>query len=400
MTQVTSEDREGRLTLCISGRLDAAGAKVVAGALDRALAAGRHSVELDMGGVGYLSSAGMRVLIIYYRKFSQLHGRFYLTSVNDTVGRVLEMTGLYNLLEVSPDHEEETPPGQHTLPFEGWRLTVSEPEPGAFLYLDVTGPGTDPSGPRDESRPEILPFPAPVLAFGTGALGYGAADCAGRYGPFLAAGGFAACRPLQGDRDADYVEYAQTDIPGLYVLDATCLAGSYSCHGSFGSDATPPDLHELAKALLSAAGTTVAGFIIAAECERAEAGGPGQDGTDKNGKTNPAGDSSGTSSLCLMLAGGVAGGEDMQEIFRKRLFPDSAGTGFSCHAHAVFFPYRPLRRRGPVKLKDTLAFLFDQDMQDVVCPGSAGKGAGYNGVRLVRGLAWFAPLKEKREETR
>ena len=76
MTQVTPEEKGDRLVIRVSGRFDAAGAKLVGDALEQALKTGRHAVELDMGEVDYLSSAGMRILIIYHRKFSQLRGRF------------------------------------------------------------------------------------------------------------------------------------------------------------------------------------------------------------------------------------------------------------------------------------------------------------------------------------
>ena len=95
----------------------------------------------------------------------------------------------------------------------------------------------------------------------------------------------------------------------------------------------------------------------------------------------------------------MAGGAGSEDGFWEQLF-GGADTGFSCHAHAVFFSYSPLRVRGQVKLKDTLAFLFDRDLEDVACSTSAGKGAGYDRVRLLRGLAWFAPLGEKKDGDR
>jgi anti-anti-sigma factor len=396
MTQATPEEKGDRLKISVSGRFDAAGAKVVADALENALNTGRHSVELDMGGVDYLSSAGMRVLIIYHRKFSQLKGLFYLTSVNDKVGRILEMTGLYNLLAVSPDHDGQKAPGQQTVSFEGWALTVSGTEPGISLLTHIIGsPLTDPAGPPDESLPEVLPFPPSTLAFGTGALGYEAADCTGRYGPFLAAGGFAAFQPLHGeDRDPDYVEYAEADIPLLHVLDAISLTGNYFPVVSFESTASPPGFDELVRAVMAAGSMTAAGFIIAAECEPAEDGVTVQDGTDDGGKNSPPGNAAHTRTRCLMLAGGVAGGVGMAGPLRERLFPADAGTGLLTHVHAAFFSPAPLRRRGPVKLKDTLSFLFDQDLQDVVCLENQ---PGREGLRLLRGLVWSAPLQEKKE---
>jgi anti-anti-sigma factor len=397
VTQVTPEEKGDRLVIRVSGRFDAAGAKLVGDALEQALKTGRHAVELDMGEVDYLSSAGMRILIIYHRKFSQLRGRFYLSSVGDRVGKVLEMTGLYTMMDIVPEQDGQDSPGQHRVSFDGWDLTFSEPEPGGILLPRVIG-ARDPEGtaPPDESRPGILPFPPTVLAFGTGALGYEAGDCAGRYGPFLAAGGFAAFQPLQGDPDPDYVEYAETDIPLLHVLDAISLAGSYSHQVSFESDTMPPGPGELVQALLAAGTMPAAGFVIAAECERAGDGSYGDVLQDKNGETAPGGGTAQDKKmLCLMLAVGVAGVPGMTDLSGKQLFPAGAGTDIMTHLHAAFFPYKPLRRRGPVKLKDTITSLFDQEVQEVVhleiSPGRPGK----EGLCLLRGLAWFATVQVK-----
>jgi hypothetical protein len=81
----------------------------------------------------------------------------------------------------------------------------------------------------------------------------------------------------------------------------------------------------------------------------------------------------------------------------ERLFPAEAGTDFFMHVHAAFFPPGPLRRRGPVKLKDTLAFLFDQELQEVACLENSSGRSGREGLRLLRGLVWSAPLREKKE---
>jgi anti-anti-sigma factor len=395
MTQVTPEEKGDRLIIRVSGRFDAAGAKVVGDALEQALKTGRHAVELDMAGVDYLSSAGMRILIIYHRKFSQLRGRFFLSSVGDRVGKVLEMTGLYTMMDILPDQSGQESPDPRRVILDGWALTSGESEPGGVLLPRVIG-ARAPVGtaPPYESHPGILPFPPTVLAFGTGALGYEAGDCAGRYGPFLAAGGFAAFQPLQGDPDPDYVEYAETDIPLLHVTDAVSLAGSYSRLFSFESDARPPGPAELVQALLDAGGLPAAGFLIAAECERAGDGSSGDVLPDKGEAGTGRGAAPGNTGLCLMLAGGIAGVPGIPDPLREQIFPGAPGPGLMAHLHAVFFPYKPLRRRGPVKLKDTIASLFDQGVQEVarleISPGRPGQD-----LRLLRGLVWFAPVQEK-----
>ena len=367
--ETTAEERKDRLVVRLAGRFDAEGAKAVAGALDRALADGQHAVELDMGGVDYLSSAGMKVLILYHRKFSQLRGQFFLSSVNDRIGRILEMTGLYSLLEISPGGE--TTPEIRRISCSGWSFSLDEEEAGAALTVTAIGNG--------DCR-EILPFPSPVTAFGNGALGYDAADCGARSGPFIAAGGFAAFRPAQ-EAAPDYVEYAEAEIPLLHVRDGILLAGTFSRRATFAAGTAPPGMDGLVQALLDAAGLPAAGFIVAAEYDRPGDGGAGTAGS---AETAPG----------LMLAAGVAGTGNMPDPVRNLLFPCGPPAGPASRVHAAFFPWSPLRQRGPVRLKETAASLFAGDLLDVGCLAEAEKRSGPGGIRLLRGIVWFAPVGE------
>jgi anti-sigma B factor antagonist len=365
--EIQVEKNGNRHVIRASGRFDAAGAKVVADALEGAMAAGSHTVALDMGGVEYLSSAGIRVLVQYFQRFSQLKGRLYLTSVSDRICRLIEMTGLYELLDPPDGEEAGSADGKQAGP-EGLLLTARVLEPDGRLVLHTIGPGA----------PEVLSFPEGTLAFGTGALGYESADCTGRYGPFLAAGGYVAFR-APGD-DPDFEEYAEAYIPKLFALSGFALTGNYARRFAFESEASPPDLRALAGAFAGAAPSPAHGFVLAAECElpagalTAPAGsGPG-----------PVGVSSADGSrLCLVLAAGIARAADV---------PGALPSVTAC---AAFFPYQPLRRHGNVKLKETTDCLFGCGLVDVIplCNGEPAPLPA--GMRLLRGLAWTAPVQER-----
>ncbi|NMB77625.1 MAG: STAS domain-containing protein [Methanomicrobiales archaeon] len=377
--QVTTEKTGNRLLLRAGGRFDAAGAKVIGDALEQALTSGSHTVEIDMGGVDYLSSAGIRVLVTYSQKFTKLKGGLYLTSVNERISQLLEMTGLYNLLD-NPEPVDGAGACSRALTFGGWTLTSRSIDPDGKFSLRHRGYEVVESPvPAEPASPEVLAFPAGTIAFGTGALGYDAADCTGRYGPFLAAGGYAACRPLAGDNDPDFEEYAEAYIPKLHVISGAVLTGSFAQQVAFESDGTPPVLSDLAGSFATLCGTPATAFVLAAECEITQgsallSGSARPEGTDKTALTGSDG-----SRLCLVLAGGMTGRD-----------------GQIAGVHAVFFTYQPLRRHGRVKLKDTADALFGQDLLDVLPIAVLGESTPVPELRLLRGLAWIAPLGDAR----
>jgi anti-anti-sigma factor len=58
-----------------------------------------RSIELDMSGVPYISSAGLRV-ILNADELMQDRDGIKLTGVNNDVRAILEMTGFYDILDI------------------------------------------------------------------------------------------------------------------------------------------------------------------------------------------------------------------------------------------------------------------------------------------------------------
>ncbi len=88
--------RQGRdgdaLTLHLAGRLDSISAPELLAAFRAAAGEGAvKDVTLELSGLEYTSSAGLRVMLIMYKQLGQ--GHFRLLHVNDTVGAILRDTG-------------------------------------------------------------------------------------------------------------------------------------------------------------------------------------------------------------------------------------------------------------------------------------------------------------------
>jgi anti-sigma B factor antagonist len=94
---VKSEIRKGIAVVTVSGRVDS----VTAGALDEQLARIVHEnnkMVLDLHGVTYLSSAGVRAIVRTLQSAQKAGGGVFLANVSDSVERVLETVGMLHLL--------------------------------------------------------------------------------------------------------------------------------------------------------------------------------------------------------------------------------------------------------------------------------------------------------------
>jgi anti-anti-sigma factor len=93
--QITPSD-DDRSLLTITGEVDAHTCGRLKAALDELLGSAGDAPDLvvDMTGVTFLDSSGLRVLIGAYKEAEERGGRLRLRSPSDGVVRLLEITGL------------------------------------------------------------------------------------------------------------------------------------------------------------------------------------------------------------------------------------------------------------------------------------------------------------------
>lgn len=94
----------GRITLTPDGRLDATTAPRLQDALLPAFGEAKE-IELDFSKLAYISSAGLRVLLLGQKEAKKTGGSMTLRGVSADIMEVLEMTGFADMLNL----RSETP---------------------------------------------------------------------------------------------------------------------------------------------------------------------------------------------------------------------------------------------------------------------------------------------------
>jgi anti-sigma B factor antagonist len=93
------------------GRVDSATAAELGGALEAITKGGRHKIVLDMSGIEYMSSAGMRVLLATQKECKKMgRGEVVLAAVPDLVKGAFELAGFLPLFAF---YDEVTPAVGH-----------------------------------------------------------------------------------------------------------------------------------------------------------------------------------------------------------------------------------------------------------------------------------------------
>jgi len=411
--EITRTALADHFELKLKGRLDAIWSEHVSRALAECVQAGQHILALDMADVDYISSAGIRVLVIYTKQLKAIHGRLAVVNASENVLSVLELAGLGALLQVGtgsvappvPAAEQST--GQFVLSQPGTTAEIYDLDLKASLQIDWPGdPAAWLAGRQPPPACTSVAFPVQSLGIGLGALGAGEASAGERLGEFLAAGGAAVCQPSDGTHKPDYMLLQGSLKPTVQVAYGLVGRGGFSRLLRFdkGPQQTSVPFSAVVKACLEAVGGGPAALVMVAETAAligaAMQKTPGQPRADQarnifafpevrdwlSFTAEPA--LANTTSLIVGVAAGAARGASL-----RLLRPLVRSGELQGHFHAAAFPYRPLRK-GRVELAATVQSLFEGQqvlgLLHLLNDWRPANGAGES--RFLRGACWCAPV--------
>ena len=101
------EEREGSaLVVSVGGRIDSNNAKSFEEQFLGFIKAGNPSVVLDMSALDYISSAGLRVILMGAKQQGAAEGKLALTGMSDHIREVFEISGFAKILTILPTRAE------------------------------------------------------------------------------------------------------------------------------------------------------------------------------------------------------------------------------------------------------------------------------------------------------
>ncbi len=391
------------LELTAVGRLDASWADHLSTAIDESLQAGGHRLRLDMAGIVYMSSAGIRVLLHFRKQLQNLGGSFIVVNPSASVRSVLEMVGLDSLFAEVVDADASVVAVAPHSSYGGIELEVLGSFPADGVACRLVG---DPRTWRDDGWTPTarVQLQRSLLSLGVGALGDASEDSDGRLGEFLGVAGAAAYLPGDGTGVPDYVVTAGSLVPEVHVLYAAVCDMSAAPLLRFEAPPTAGalGLNALMEACLAASGAPLAAIAMVAESA-------GLMGAALRHPPTPTADGAFSfhfpevrqwlsfapervHARSVALVVGFIGRGDKGPL-ATFLRPMSSSSDLTGHFHGAAFGYRPLRK-GRIDLSTTVAGLFDDgaplgilhllnDDRPIVGSGES---------LFVRGACWVVPI--------
>jgi anti-anti-sigma factor len=399
--EISREKSSESLVIRLAGRLDASWCDLVEQNLTQAVREGEHVIQLDMERVDYISSAGLRVILSVYKQLTAIKGSFSILKPSSMVLSVLSMVSMDSLIKSTAESAAAPEPANAS-------RTFSSPR-AAYELFSLPGKGVRVETIGDESllhggfnaatSRNAIGFGPDTVAVGIGALGANAADCAPRFGEFLAAGGAAVFQPADGSVRPDFLIHEGTLMPEGHLLLGLVGRGDFSTLARFhtSNDARTVGLGEIASTALEIAGTEAA-FVVALT-ETSGLVGATLQKSPISATTNNFGfpqirdwlsftsERAFRDSTSLVVGIVAREGSPMQSLLRP------VAPGLQGHFHAACFTYRPLQK-GFIELKPTLTMLFEgraaQGVIHLLNDSREFTGAGES--EFLRGAIWIAPV--------
>jgi anti-anti-sigma factor len=385
----------------LEGRMDAAWSGTVGKTLQETLLVGCHSVILDLGKVSYVSSAGIRILMLLAKQLKSIGGRLQISDQSQQVREVLEMVGFHRLIDgpsaqtlptapaISPAIPKEQAWCWNELELQVYELANSASQHGTLI-----------GDPLNAVTSRSLRMTAERLAIGLGSIGNEINPS--RAGELLAVQGLAISLPGNDPGHPDWMVSEGDLVPDIRLHYGLSTEGPFRYLLRFGSqpENLPVGLSTLTEAVLARCETDLASFVIVAE-SASLVGAALQSPADALGEdwfAYPAlrermlftAEPAHASETCLIvgLASRAPGGR-LATFMR----PACKDSNIHLHSHAAVVPYRPVRK-GLIDLAATLETLMESQLLRGVLHllNDEREGIGAGESHLRRGAIWCAPV--------
>ena len=103
---IIQKEKNGIMELSISGRLDAVSAVEADKDFNSVIDDGHKNLLVDLTALDYISSAGLRVLLVVAKRIQQSNGKVVLCALSANVKEVFEISGFSSIFGIFPTSDE------------------------------------------------------------------------------------------------------------------------------------------------------------------------------------------------------------------------------------------------------------------------------------------------------
>ena len=104
--EIIKEEKKDITLFKLDGKFDAVSAPEAEKVIDKVISDGAKKIIINMGKVHYISSAGLRTLLIAAKDIKEEKGKIVICSMSEAVSRVFEISGFSTIFETCDTEAE------------------------------------------------------------------------------------------------------------------------------------------------------------------------------------------------------------------------------------------------------------------------------------------------------
>lgn len=399
--QLTHQERGKYLLIHARGRLDASWADHFADTLLDYIRQGHHRLLIDATDVPFLSSAGIRALLIVHKALLKVNGSFHILHATSFVSNTLSATGFASFLT------EKAPAD---MPGEDAQDIASIPKRGENYVLDENA-SVSVSVPTDwqpwqeveQNEAVFIRCTPNDLILGIGSSDKHFDQARSHFGEIMAVAGHLVHQPPGEGEHPDFMISEKDYVPEVMCIQVMHCSGKMSHLFRFAptQDQLFFTIGEIAEMAIGLTGSDAVGFVIAAEIDGLVGStlirSPGllekgqkpvypeiKEWMSFCGERVHAGQQALVFGLAVKQCGAV----------RYRMMTElPSNQHLSMHAHAAVFPYQPLQN-GLIDLHEVTKQFFTGPppiaMLHLLDDNRPAVGLGQSA--FTRGACWCSPI--------
>jgi anti-anti-sigma factor len=402
--QIAHEHRGNYFLAKVTGKLDITWADHFTSTFLQHVRQGKHNILVDASQLTFLSSAGIRSLIMVYKELKTVNGSFQIVNATEFVTRILNTSGLQVLLATGLP--SDFPDADTTISRPSLSATeVFTLNADAALNLSVHA-AWHPWEKVDPLAIMKLDFPKTVFAIGIGSAAGQPEETRALMGEFLAIAGNVVYQPPDEDSRPDYLLSEGDFVPQLYAVQALLCQGEMSHLIRFApdKDTTVFSVSEIAEMAMHHAGSNAVGFVVLGEIDGlVGASLIRSPGLIEHGEKVQFPEIRNWLSFCgersyfnqqALLFGLAVRSSDNASL--KLLPPTPQYKHLHTHIHSAVFPYQTLQN-GKIELHDSVKKFFNgpPPLGLLHLVNDSRPLAGFGQSSLIRGACWCAPINNQ-----
>jgi len=104
--EITETKMDSCIIVGIKGRLDTTNYGILEKKLMDMIEGQQHRIIVECSAMDYVSSSGLRILLMALKKITLAKGKFVLCGLQDNIREIFEISGFTNIFEIHPTRDE------------------------------------------------------------------------------------------------------------------------------------------------------------------------------------------------------------------------------------------------------------------------------------------------------